>query len=112
MRVAIPIAGGRLSAHFGHCEEFALIDVDPEKREITQTQMIPAPDHQPGLLPRWLHEQGATVIIAGGMGSRAQDLFAQSGIRVIIGAPTQGPEAIVTAYLSDSLQTGENICDH
>jgi len=112
MKVAIPIAGGRLSAHFGHCEEFALIDVDPEKREITQTQMIPAPDHQPGLLPRWLHEQGATVIIAGGMGSRAQDLFAQNGIRVIIGAPSEGPEAIVTAYLSESLQTGENICDH
>ena len=112
MRVAIPVVEGRLSPHFGHCEEFALIDVDPEKKEITRTRMIPAPDHQPGLLPRWLHEQGATVIIAGGMGGRAQDLFGQSGIRVVIGAPTEEPEAIVAAYLSDSLQTGENICDH
>ncbi|NLF18973.1 MAG: ATPase, partial [Lentisphaerae bacterium] len=29
MRLAIPIADGRLSLHFGHCESFALIDVDP-----------------------------------------------------------------------------------
>jgi len=112
MRVAIPVTEGRLSPHFGHCEEFALIDVDPEKKEIVRTQMMPAPDHQPGLLPKWLHEQGATVIIAGGMGGRAQDLFAQSGIRVIIGAPSEEPQAIAKAFLSDSLQTGENICDH
>ena len=112
MRVAIPIVGGRLSPHFGHCEEFALIDVDPQINEITRTQMMPAPDHQPGLLPRWLKEREATVVIAGGMGNRAQELFAQNGIRVIIGAPSDDPNAIVEAYLNDSLQTGENICDH
>lgn len=112
MRIAIPIVQGKLSPHFGHCEEFALIDVDPEKKEIINTRMLPAPEHQPGLLPRWLHEQQATVIIAGGMGGRAQDLFAQNGIRVIIGASSEEPEAIVKALLDDSLQTGENICDH
>ena len=112
MKIAIPVVEDRLSPHFGHCEEFALIDVDSEKKEIVQTQMLPSPVHQPGLLPRWLHEQGATVIIAGGMGGRAQDLFVQSGIRVIIGAPSEEPKAIVKAFLSDSLQTGENICDH
>jgi len=112
MRIAIPIAGGRLSPHFGHCEEFALIDVDPEKKKITATHILPAPEHQPGLLPRWLHEKQATVIIAGGMGGRAQGLFAQNGIQVVIGAPSEEPEAIVKAYLNDSLQTGENICDH
>ena len=112
MRIAIPVVQGRLSAHFGHCEEFALIDVDPEKREIMATRMLASPEHQPGLLPRWLHEQKATVIIAGGMGGRAQDLFAQNGIQVIIGAPSEEPEAIVKAYLNDSLQTGENVYDH
>lgn len=112
MRIAIPVVEGRLSAHFGHCEEFALIDVDPEKREITQTQMLPSPVHQPGLLPRWLDEQGANVIIAGGMGGRAQGLFAQSGIQVIVGAPSEEPQAIAQAYLNNSLQTGANVCDH
>ena len=112
MRIAIPVVEGRLSAHFGHCQEFALIDVDPETKEITATQMVPSPEHQPGLLPRWLHERGATVIIAGGMGGRAQDLFTQNGIQVVIGAPSEEPGAVAKAYLENSLQTGDNICDH
>jgi predicted Fe-Mo cluster-binding NifX family protein len=112
MRIAIPVVQGRLSPHFGHCEEFALIDVDTEKKEIKSSQRLPAPEHQPGLLPRWLHEQEATVIIAGGMGGRAQQLFAQNGIHVVIGAPAEEPEAVARAYLDNTLVTGDNICDH
>jgi ATP-binding protein involved in chromosome partitioning len=112
MKIAIPVAEGRLCPHFGHCEEFALIDVDPTTKKVKETQTLTAPDHEPGLLPRWLHERGATLVIAGGMGHRAQDLFAQNGIRVITGAPSQAPDAIVQAYLGNSLQTGENTCDH
>ena len=112
MKIAIPVAEGKLCAHFGHCEEFALIDVDPESRQITQTQMVPSPEHQPGLLPRWLHEQGATVIIAGGMGQRAISLFAQNGIEVIVGAPCDEPQAVAAAYLENALLTGDNVCDH
>lgn len=112
MKVAIPLARGKLSPHFGHCEEFALVDVDPETKEIVSSETIPAPDHQPGLLPRWLHERGADVIIAGGMGMRARTLFTENGIQVVIGAPADEPEAIVTAFLKGILQTGANICDH
>ncbi len=112
MRIAIPLAAGRLSLHFGHCEEFALLDVDLETKEITATETVPAPDHQPGLLPRWLHEHGANVIIAGGMGRRAQQLFAQNDITVVVGASPESPERIVSAYLDGTLEAGENICDH
>ncbi len=112
MRIAIPLAAGRLSMHFGHCEQFALVDVDPDNKKIDNTELIDAPPHQPGLLPRWLHEQGANVIIAGGMGQRAQQLFAQNDIQVVIGASALTPEELVKAYLEGTLQTGENICDH
>jgi predicted Fe-Mo cluster-binding NifX family protein len=112
MRIAIPLAQGRLSIHFGHCEQFALIDVDPESKQITSSQLLEAPDHLPGLLPRWLHEQGATLIIAGGMGMRAQQLFAEQDIEVVIGAPAQEPDALVEAYLADTLEPGGNICGH
>jgi predicted Fe-Mo cluster-binding NifX family protein len=112
MKIAIPLAAGRLSMHFGHCEEFALVDVDPDNNKINNTELIDAPPHQPGLLPRWLHEQGANVIIAGGMGQRAQQLFAQNDIQVVIGASALTPEELVKAYLEGTLQTGENICDH
>ena len=112
MKIAIPLAEGKLTMHFGHCSEFALIDVDEEKKEILKTNILPAPAHQPGLLPKWLHEQGANVIIAGGMGSRAQSLFAGNNIKVITGANSETPEKIVIDYLNHSLAIGENCCDH
>ena len=86
MKFAIPLAEGKLTAHFGHCKEFALIDVEDNKIKNKQT-MLPPP-HEPGVLPRWLHNQGTNVIIAGGMGARALDLFAQNGIKVLTGAPS------------------------
>jgi predicted Fe-Mo cluster-binding NifX family protein len=112
MRIAIPIANNKLSMHFGHCEHFALIDIDPETKEILKQDSVEAPEHEPGLLPVWLKEKGADLIIAGGMGSRAQDLFAQNGIRVITGAVSEEPKKLVEAYLAGTLQTGENVCDH
>ena len=84
MKIAIPMAGGRLCMHFGHCEQFALVDVDEIGGKLTNTTLVTPPPHEPGLLPRWLHEQGATVIIAGGMGQRAQQLFSQSGVKVVV----------------------------
>jgi len=106
------MVNGRLSPHFGHCEEFALIDADPESKTIKSTQTVTAPPHEPGLLPRWLAEKGAEMIIAGGMGGRAQGLFEQQSIAVVVGAPSDTPETIVSAYLDGSLRTGENVCDH
>lgn len=69
MRYAIPVSSGGLSEHFGHCEHFALIDVDDEKKEILRKELVLSPGHQPGLLPEWLAEQGVSMVIAGGMGS-------------------------------------------
>jgi len=112
MRIAIPVDKGRLSPHFGHCQGFALIDVDPEKKEIVQKEMVSSPPHQPGLLPRWLHDLGADLIIAGGMGSRAQGLLAEQGIQVIVGAPPESPHDLVLSYLDGTLKTGENVCEH
>lgn len=112
MKIAIPTAGGRLCLHFGHCEHFALVDVDEAAGTPGETTFLAPPPHEPGLLPRWLHEQGATVIIASGMGQRAQQLFTQSGIKVVVGSPTDTPESLVQAYLSGTLVSGENACDH
>ena len=112
MKIAIPLVSGKLSAHFGHCEEFALIDADTENKTITSTQTFAAPPHEPGLLPRWLAEKGAQLIIAGGMGRRAQGLFDEQRIVVVVGAPTDTPETIVNAYLHGTLETGGNVCDH
>ena len=112
MRIAIPLAEGKLAMHFGHCERFALVDVDPAEKKILKREDIEAPPHEPGLLPPWLAERGATMIIAGGMGQRAHGLFAEQGITVVVGAPAESPERIVAKYLAGTLQVGENVCDH
>ncbi|MGB9604819.1 MAG: NifB/NifX family molybdenum-iron cluster-binding protein [Bryobacteraceae bacterium] len=112
MRVAIPVANGLLCQHFGHCEQFALFEVSPENGELIQTRLVAPPEHAPGVLPQWLQRLGVEVVIAGGMGSRAQALFRQAGIRVITGAPSRPAEEIVKDYVAGTLVTGDNACDH
>ncbi len=112
MKIAIPTVDGKLCAHFGHCEQFALVEADKETKEIVNTELMTPPVHEPGALPKWLHEQGAEVIIAGGMGSRAQQFFAQYGISVVVGATQGTPQEIVDAYLQGTLESGANVCDH
>ena len=112
MKIAIPLADGRLSMHFGHCDQFALVDVDDEAKTMGEIGMFTPPTHEPGVLPRWLHEQGANIIIAGGMGSRAQQLFVQNDIQVVVGAPAETPETLVQNFLDGALTTGQNVCDH
>ena len=112
MRYAIPVSGGGVSPHFGHCEHFALIDVDEDRKEIVKSELVASPGHQPGLLPEWLAEQGVAIVIASGMGSRAQNLFQQNRIGVIIGTMENDPEKAVLSHLNGQLETGDNICDH
>lgn len=112
MKIAIPVEDGRLSPHFGHCREFALYQVDPKSRQVLSHAMEAAPPHEPGVLPRWLHGLGATIIIAGGMGQRAQQLFEEAGIEVVVGAPADDAARVVASYLDGSLSAGANLCDH
>jgi len=112
MRIAIPVVNGTLSAHFGHCQCFALVDVDEAAKRVLGREDVDAPPHEPGLLPAWLAQRGVEAIIAGGMGRRAQDLFSQHDIQVIVGAEARAPEALVAEYLAGTLVTGGNVCDH
>lgn len=112
MKIAIPLADGKLTMHFGHCKSFALVDVDDAQKKILKREDIDAPPHEPGKLPPWLADRGVNMIIAGGMGQRAQQLFAQQGIQVVVGAPAETPEKLITEYFAGTLQVGENVCDH
>jgi len=109
-KIAIPTAEGKLCMHFGHCEIFTIFEVDGDR--ITGSSQIVPPAHEPGVIPKWLNQQGTTHIIAGGMGSRAQDFFTQFGIEVVVGAQPGDPREIVESYLAGTLQAGENVCDH
>ena len=112
MRIAIPLTNGQLAQHFGHCEKFALVDVDPVTKQITASTEVEAPEHQPGLLPPWLKERGVSLVIAGGMGARAHALFQAVSIEVLTGAPADSAATLVQQYLDGKLVPSENACDH
>ncbi len=109
-RFAIPTAGGALCAHFGHCESFAIIDVDDDV--VTSETEVTPPEHQPGTFPRYLAGQGVSVVLAGGMGQMAQSLFRQQGIEVHTGVAAGTPRDLVESYLRQELATGGYECDH
>lgn len=111
MKFAVPTYQGKLCAHFGHCEAFALIDAESNGTILNETYENPPP-HEPGLLPVWLSQKGVNCVIAGGMGSRAQQLFAEKGVMVVTGAEGEYPKEVVGQYLKGILKTGGNTCDH
>ena len=109
-KIAIPVVNGVLCKHFGHCQEFHVFNVDQSKIA-EQTALIPPP-HAPGVIPKWLGEQGVTDVIAGGMGQRAIDIFNQQGVNVFVGAPSKASSSIVEDFLEGNLETQANMCDH
>jgi predicted Fe-Mo cluster-binding NifX family protein len=112
MRYAIPVNGGMLASHFGHCEGFSVFDVDDDSHEILAREFVQSPGHAPGVLPAFLAEQGVSAVIAGGMGSRAVGLFEENRIEVFLGAPEGDAGDIMTAFIEGTLEAGDNVCDH
>ena len=112
MKYAVPIVNDKVATHFGHCSHFAFFDVDETKKVIMGKEIVASPGHQPGVLPTWLAEEGVSVVIASGMGSRAQSLFRENRIDVVISALEDDPEKAVLDYISGTLAVGEEICDH
>ena len=110
MIFAVPTIEEKLCAHFGHCEKFAIVETIDQ--EISSIEYLNPPVHQPGTYPRFLAGQGVNVIISGGMGIKAQDLFRQNNIEVFLGINAEDPKKLVAHYLNNQLESGQNLCDH
>ena len=109
MKIAISTESGFVSAHFGRCPAYTLVEI--EDGRIIQRWEIPNPGHQPGFLPVYLSQMGVNAIIAGGMGPRAQGLFAEKNIQTLIGV--QGPvDEVIEKFLRQELEAGQDLCDH
>ncbi|GAA0179849.1 NifB/NifX family molybdenum-iron cluster-binding protein [Clostridium sediminicola] len=107
MKIAVASDGKYVSGHFGHCEGFTFYET-VEGKELKK-EFKPNPGHRPGYLPVFLKEQGANVIIAGGMGGTAQQLFNEKGIEVVVGA--QGLcDDVTNVYLEGKLKSTGSIC--
>lgn len=109
MKVAIPVEGQQLSAHFGYCEGFNIYVI--ENNKVASKEYLKSPEHQPGLLPRLLGQHGINVVIAGGMGSKAQELFKHNNIEVLTGAAGDSDE-IVEEFIKGNIVSSGEVCNH
>lgn len=113
MIIAVPIREGRFSSHFGGAEEFAFYTVNEKRKEVANRATASPPEHGRGVFPVWLAKQGATTVLAGGMGPRASGILAGQGIEVVLGADGDDPDAMVRAFLDGTLSFSGELCsDH
>lgn len=107
MKTAISTDNGQVAEHFGRCPEFTIVEVAGGK--LVKKEVIPNPGHEPGFLPIFLRDKGVTCIVAGGMGARAQGLFAEQKIDTVLG--TSGSVAdVIQAIIADTLASGVSRC--
>lgn len=110
-KIAIPVdENGILDGHFGHCKFFALLETEG-KNIISEEKVVPPP-HEPGVLPKWLAEKGATDVLAGGMGHKAIQIFNSNNVNVFVGAPKLSTKELVQGFLEESIEFTANYCDH
>ncbi len=102
---------GLMSGHFGRCPYYTLVDV--EKDTVKNVAVIENPyvnNHIPGKVPEFVRDQAAHVMIAGGMGPKAIDLFSGFGIEVHTGVSGRVKDAL-DAYLRGEVR-GTVACAH
>lgn len=107
MKIAIASDDGLVTQHFGHCKEFKIYHI--ENSEIVEAETVPNPGHRPGFLPNFLHELGVKVIVSGGMGSGAIEIFEEKGILVVTGAHGSADEAALL-YAKGNLESTGAVC--
>jgi predicted Fe-Mo cluster-binding NifX family protein len=107
MKAAISTDGAYVSAHFGRCPSFTIVDID--ENGVSQKEVIDNPGHHPGYLPEFLHKRGVHYIIAGGMGMRAKNLFDQFQIKAILGI-TGMVDHVIEEIKNGTLKGGESLC--
>lgn len=107
MKIAIACEGNYVSGHFGHCEGFTIYELDNDK--ILSKSFVENPGHRPGFLPVFLKGLETNVIIAGGMGETAQQLFNENGIKVIVGVQGLCDDA-AEKYIKGELKSSGSVC--
>jgi len=107
MKLAVASEGTQVSGHFGHCEAFTIYEGDGTGQ--LAKSVVPNPGHRPGFLPVFLKDLGCDVVVAGGMGEAAVQIFEEHGIAVVLGA--SGPcDMAAQAYLRGELHSTGSAC--
>lgn len=102
-----------VAQHFGHAPYFVLVQLDNGAVQAAETLANPfAEAHEPGQIPAFIQQQGAEVMISGGMGGRAIAFFQEVGVRTATGASgtvAQALDAYVTGVLPGAAPCAESV---
>ncbi len=107
MRIAISTDGDYVAQHFGRCPTYTFVDI--EDGQLVKLTEEANPGHEPGNIPRFLHEKGAKIVVCGGMGMRAQGFFNEFGIKTLVGIAGTIAETI-EELKAGTLAGGESFC--
>lgn len=108
MKIAVACEGEMVTEHFGHCQNFNIYDI--ENGKILKVESIANPGHKPGFLPVFLYDKGVNIIMSGGIGGGAIEIFNEKNIEVVTGASGDSTKA-VEMFLSDQLKSTNSICN-
>lgn len=110
-KIAIPTSEGKLSAHFGKAPEITFITI--EEGKITGQEVLKAPEHEHGAMPRFMAKNGATDVLCGCLGAGAMDLVKRLGMNLHAGAPALPVDEVVKQYLEETIEYEQDSnCDH
>jgi Mrp family chromosome partitioning ATPase/predicted Fe-Mo cluster-binding NifX family protein len=110
IKIAVASENEMVTEHFGHCVNFNIFETHND--QIIKSESVANPGHKPGYLPNFLNDLGVNVVISGGMGSGAIEIFNEKGIEVIVGASGEA-KAVAAAYLQGDLKSTGSVChDH
>lgn len=112
MKIAIPTTEGKLCSHFGHCETFTFVEINPTTKEILDISTGIPEEGITCQSANWIAAKGANVVLAGGMGGRPKSLFEQNGVVVLLGCPELEVVELVKQYMDKALVSGKNSCGH
>lgn len=110
MKIVIPSKDEKLCGHFGNCDYFTFVEVNPETKEILSIEKKVPEEGISCQSASWIASKGANVVLAGGMGMRPMNMFIESGVNVISGCPEENIEFIVNSYMNNTLKVGQNTC--
>jgi len=97
-----------LAYHFGRCPYYVFVDVSGGEVKNTETKENPFfNSHEPGVAPKFIAKfianEKAEIIIAGGMGPRAIEWFKNLGVKAITTRPRKIKD-ILQDYFDGNLQ--------
>ena len=109
-KIAIPTADGKLFPHFGKAPQVTIYDVEDNK--VVNTEVLVAPEHAHGAMPRFLQGLGVTDVLCGGLGAGAINLLQEMGIEIHGGAPTIAVSEVLKMFLDGTIKYGDSTCHH